>query len=59
MSVMLMLGYVSTTCRDSLMVSHCLILSHINKSPLILMGVEVLFNCLVRYVAKLLIARVI
>jgi len=52
-----MLAFVSIICKDSLLYSYCLILSHINfKTPVILMGVEVLFNCLVLCARKLLIA---
>jgi len=53
-----MLAFVGVTCRHSVLVSHCLILKLINfKTPVILMGVEDLFNGLVPYVTKLLIAR--
>ena len=53
----MMLTFVRITCRDSVLDWHCSILSHIKlKTPVILMGVEVLFNCLMRYVTKLLIA---
>jgi hypothetical protein len=56
----MMLAFVRITCRDSVLDWHCLMLSHIKlKTPVMLMGVEVLFNFLMRYVTKLLIARII
>jgi len=54
------LAFVDVTFRDSVLVSHCLTLSHTDfKTAVILMGVEVFFDGLEPYVTELLIAKVV